>query len=142
MTRGRILAVLLALTCIYAVARVPHATWSKRLAQLEEQERLGEIGYNIGRTWPEHAELVRWIRANTPEDAIVLWRGKWKGVLELIAAAIGERLLYEEALWPSAELRATTRFAKRQLARGERDGVRGVLVLEADGERVALRARP
>lgn len=138
--RERAVLALLVASALYAFARVPHATWRKRLAQVEEQRRLGSLGYNIGRSWPEIAEIVRWIRAHTDDDAILLWSGHWKGPLELVAASIGERLLYEEALAP-ADLVLRGELRGRAIARGTRGGARGVLVLLADGERIELVVR-
>ena len=122
---------------LFQVARVPHATWNKRLGQVRLFGELDTIGYHIGRTWPKLAADARWIRAHTPEDAVILWRGHWKGPIELLVAAIGQRLLYSEARW-----KGTSEVLGRPVAHGARGRASGTLVIVANGDEVALEFLP
>lgn len=137
MTLRRIALVVFGLSLLFSLARIPHATWSKRLRQVALHEELGPIGYHIGRTWPKIADDVRWIRDHTAEDAVILWRGHWKGPIELLVAAIGERVLFAESLWSGR-----SEIMGRPVARGSRDGRRGTLVVVADGPDIRLEFVP
>ena len=77
------------------------------------------------------ADRLQQLLRETPEDCAVLWRGTWRGCLEVAPHVLYPRLLVaEHAVQPGA-----TSYKGRQLATGSVDGQHGVLVLV--GERPA-----
>ncbi|MCA8968174.1 MAG: hypothetical protein KDC95_00270 [Planctomycetes bacterium] len=137
----RVAWVLVIASFAFSLARIPHATWGKRLAQVREFEQLGAAGYHLGRTWPDELRIVEWIEANTPSDAVVLWRGTWQGPIEHVVASIGDRLLFDADVAggiPGSE----TQLLGRPVARGSFEGKTGRVVLIATRESLSMEIVP
>lgn len=133
--------ILLLATLAFSLARLPHATWRKRLAQVRAMEELGPVGYHVGRTWPATARIAQWLCENTAEDAVILWRGSWQGPLEHVAASIGRRLLYDAAV-AGGIANSERVLAGRPVARATWGGSEGRIVLVASRSGVEVEVLP
>ncbi|HMQ21173.1 MAG TPA: hypothetical protein PKE00_01710 [Planctomycetota bacterium] len=133
--------ILLIATLVFSIARLPHATWRKRLAQVRDFEELGTVGYHVGRTWPGTARIVQWLCENTTEDAVILWRGTWQGPIEHVAASIGRRLIFDAALAAGIE-GSERQLVGRPVARATWDGNEGRIVLIASRSGVEVEVLP
>lgn len=133
-----LLVLLLPAHLAFSIARLPHAAYAKRLRHLGEWERLGPIGFHVGRTWPEAARTLSWLAQHAPEDAVVLYEGHWKGLLEFVPALLRPRLVYAAA----AVAPGATRVGDRPIAGGTLpNGQTGTWVLKARDKKLWLEVR-
>ena len=138
----RLPAWLLGAGILFAVARVPHAVWSKRRDEIDLYQRLGAAGYHLrlidrsGRS----ARDLQWLREHTPEDCALVYAGEERGAFEFAAPLLFPRLLVRAtAVAPDA-----THYAGRPLARATLPdgGGTGVLLLTGAVDHLTVGVRP
>lgn len=132
----RVLVALVAAHLALGLARVPTKVWAKRLGEIAEYRARGPVRYHLDNAHHQGAGAVEWLLDHTPEDAVVLWRGQWKGAFEFASALLAPRLLVHESFAPRADEPAPGLPAP---ARGPLpDGRTGTFVLVATGDHVEL----
>jgi len=135
---------LLAAHVAFAFARVPGKVYGKRAAEIAAYETRGPARYLLGNAGLGGAEVVEWLRAHVPPEAVVLWRGEADGTFEVLAGLLAPRLLVADtALAPGATVhRVVPDGDERPLARATLpDGRSGVLVVCARADDLALEVR-
>ncbi len=111
---------------LFAAQRLPTKVYGRRAEQLAHIATKGHADLLLRNRGVATLEVVQWLEANTPPDSVILYRGHWKGTIEILAALLHPRLLYFEAEAPPA----ATELCGRPLATGRLPGMgEGVLVL-------------
>jgi hypothetical protein len=133
----RTLFVLILVHILLAVQRLPGKVYGRRADQLTAIQDKGLVNYFLGRN-PQSVKVVQWLLDNTKPDSVVLYRGHWKGSLELANALLHPRMLYLERAAPKTALKVH----QLPIATGTLDGQgTGTLVLASDGESLRLTLR-
>lgn len=132
-----LVTVLLGAHLVWVAGRVPHAVAAKRIAEVRAFETSGDCAYYLAGEHLAGAGMVAWVRANTTADAVVLFDGDRKGSMEFAPFLLFPRLLVDANAVPSE----ATEHAGRPIARAERDGRRGRIVLVGRGARLELELR-
>jgi hypothetical protein len=142
--------VLVALLCLHillAVVRVPDKGFTRRAEQIEQIHREGHAAFLLGKlgaTGREAATIVEHLRAQTPEDAVVLYAGSWRGIGELLGPLLYPRLLYRADAVPPEDASVHGRpLAQARLPDAGPDGRSGIVVLVQDAatQRISLELR-
>ena len=133
----RILLLLILVHVLLAVQRLPGKVYGRRADQLATIQSKGLVDYHLGRD-PKSAKAVQWLLDNTKPSSVVLYRGHWKGSLELANALLHPRMLYLERAAPKTKLQVH----QRPLATGTLEGQgTGTLVLANDDGSLRLTLR-
>jgi hypothetical protein len=123
---------------VIGAARIPGRVYGRRLDHIASYRKLGATRYFLDSKHQHGAASVRWILDNVPEDAVVLWRGDYKGSFEFVPPLIAPRLLVAEGSCP----KGAAKHLDRPLASGTlADGRSGVIVLLALGADLELELR-
>lgn len=132
-TMIRTLALVATAQIVFVTARLPHAGYSKRAAEIERIRELGPARYHLEKARMRGSSILERVRTLSPENAIVLYRGRQKGALEFAPPSLWPRLLYAAgALRPGR-----TSVHGRPLAQGPD----GPLVLVGLGHAIELATR-
>jgi hypothetical protein len=108
-----VLCALLAAHVVVGAWRLPGKVWCRRVDEVAAYRSKGPAGFFMDTDHHQGAEAVRWLLANAPPHAVVLWRGEAKGALEFVPSLIAPRLLVrEDYCAPGAD-----RYLDRPLAR-------------------------
>jgi hypothetical protein len=129
-----VLLAALAVHLAWGLARVPTKVVARRAELIADHRRHGDVVALFDASDLGGAELVQWLRANTPPDATIAWEGAATGAIEFAAALLWPRLL---AASPGPDAPG----ARRTFAQGTRDGRTGTLVLVAAPRSLQLEVR-
>jgi hypothetical protein len=110
----RLLALALAAHLLFGVQRLGTKSLPARLEEISRFREVGAIRYHLGKS-PANADILEFLAKNTPEDAVILFAGEDRGVMELAAALLSPRLLYAR----HAAADDATMVHGRPLARGD-----------------------
>lgn len=97
----RLLGLALVVHLLFCVQRVETNAVPKRLEHVELIHDKGMIHFHLRRLSPESIPVLEFIEEHTPADAMVLFRGEARGLLELAAALLSPRLLYQDISAPA-----------------------------------------
>ena len=86
---------------LFGVQRIETNAFPKRLEHVSMIHDKGMIHFHLRRLSPDSIPVLEFIEKNTPADAIVLFRGERRGLLELAAALLSPRLLYQDISAPA-----------------------------------------
>jgi hypothetical protein len=107
-----LLAGLLAAHLAFGTARYVGGAWHKRSETIAEFERHGELWF-FRHADRETQELVRWLLATAPKDAVILYDGNSRELVEALHAALFPRvLLHRRALQRPEGLSGRTPFGQ------------------------------
>lgn len=139
LTGKTLLLALLGAHVVLGMLRLPGKVWARRLDEIATYQQKGPAGFFLDTAHQHGAEVVEWLLANTPPDAVVLWRGESKGALEFVPSLIAPRLLVRE----QSASHGSARYLDRPLARlATANGELGpVLVVVGRGNTIAMEAR-
>ncbi len=129
-----LLAVAMAVHLLFGIQRLLIKSLPRRIEQKAAMDRLGPIRFHLEAKYPLAVEAVLHLQESTPEDSLILFRGNYLGVPELVTGLLAPRLLYFESSAPAG----ATSVSGRQLASGRLPGGSekvGTLVLVADSPR-------
>ena len=135
---GLALAILLGAHVAVGIARIPAKVWSDRAGEIARYRDVGAVRFHLENRERSGAAAVQAVLEQTPENAVVLWRGAWRGALEFAPALLAPRVLvHEQSCAPDA-----ASLWERPIARGRLpDGRAGVLVLVGTVDRIELALR-
>jgi hypothetical protein len=109
-----------------------------RVEAVERYATQGPVRFHLEEFYRESIPVVEFLLDGTPPDAVVLYEGEPRGVIELAVALLHPRLLLEARAAPPE----ATLVHGRPLARGRLPGVEeGVLVLVCTEQTLELRRR-
>jgi len=134
-----LLLALLAAHVLLGAARLPGKVWARRLGDIAAYRDLGAARYFLDDGHLHGAGAIEWLLANTPPDAVVLWRGDSKGALEFAPALLAPRLVVRDDACPPHASRHLDRPLARLGGNGRQQGP--VLALVGRGDDLALEAR-
>lgn len=132
---NRILIGLVVVHVVWGAARIPSRVFERRLRHIAAHEARGDVRYHLDNEHRQGAAAVERLRATSPPDSVVLWRGKWRGSFEFAVALLAPRLLVHTDRVPIG----ASEFLGRPLAR--LDAGAGVAVLVGDGDDLRLELR-
>jgi hypothetical protein len=133
----RLLLVAVAGHLAFGLLRLPHAAWSKRLGKIEELRGRGATEFQLASASSASRAAVSWLQTHTPPDAVILWRGEFRGIAELAPALLWPRLVYrEEAVVTGADT-----VHGRPIARGRLAGREATVVLVSSATELRLEPR-
>ena len=82
----------LVLNGLVCLARVPTSAVLKRHRQVEALREQGDVEWLLSRAGLGGADVIRRVRAETPDDAVVVVRGDFHGALEFAPRLLWPRL--------------------------------------------------
>jgi len=116
------------------LARVPQKVVGRRLGEVAAWRAEGPARYLFRTSGLEGVEAIEELLRNSPEDAIVLWRGDGHGAVEFAPALLWPRLLAAEGSVPAdAKL-----YLERPVALWPGSARHAVLQAEAEGRSLRL----
>lgn len=122
---------------LWGAVRLPGKALARRVDEIERYRRDGAEHWFLDRGGYSGADVVTWIRDNTPERCVVLWEGERLGAMEFAAALLAPRLFVRAR--PDGDDR--TEHAGLPIATGSRDGAQGRIVLHAASDGLTLELR-
>ncbi len=123
---------------LWGSIRIPGRVYGRRMDNIERYLESGAPAYHLGNNHRQGARIIEKLLAETSPDAVILWRGEWKGCVEFVPLLIAPRLLVEDWRVP-ADAR---QFLDRPIARGElAPGLAGSFVLIGLGDSLDLELR-
>ena len=135
---GLALAILLGAHVAVGIARIPSKVWGERADEIARYRDVGAVRFHLDNRERSGADAVQAVLDRSPENAVVLWRGEWRGALEFAPALLAPRLVVDERYCP----KDATSLWDRPLARGRlADGSEGILVLVGAVDRIELALR-
>jgi hypothetical protein len=135
---GLALAVLLGAHVAVGIARIPSKVWGERAEEIARYRDAGAVRFHLDNRERRGADAVQAVLDQSPENAVVLWRGAWRGALEFAPALLAPRVLVHElSCAPDAASLWDRPIARGRLA----DGRAGVLVLVGAADRIELALR-
>ena len=119
---------------VWGLARLPGRVVQRRLADVQQYREGGDAAYLLPGAPAAGSDAIAWVRANTPAECVVLWRGEPMGALEFAPTLLAPRLIVEARLCPPTN----QTYAGLPVARGTRDGRSGTVVLVATKKMIAV----
>ena len=92
---ANIILALLVLHFGFCIARWPAGSIVKRATSISEHEQLGASSWHYRHYDEETRSIATWLAAHVPEDEAVLFAGRRKGAMQLLAPLLFPRLLVE-----------------------------------------------
>jgi len=133
-----VLAALIIVHIAVGAARIPTKVWGSRHQQIERYRAVGPIRFHLDNEHRRGATAVEAVVAQTPENAVVLWAGEWKGALEFAPGLIAPRILVHEPDCPPGQ----PSLFGRPIGVGRLpSGASGPLVLVGKGDNLELEVR-
>ncbi len=86
---------------LFGVQRIETNAFPKRLEHVSMIHDKGMIHFHLRRLSPDSVPVLEFIAENTPENAVVLFRGEPRGILELAVGLLSPRLLYQDSAIPA-----------------------------------------
>lgn len=133
----RWIGILVLLHAIWGVVRIPGKVVMRRVSDVRDYQQEGAAHYFFSNGRLVGAEVITWLRENTPEQSVVLYDGPRLGAMEFPPALLAPRLFVSiKHCDPASES-----FAGRPIARGEIGGLRGTVVVRADRGSLRIEVR-
>jgi hypothetical protein len=133
----RWIGILVLVHAIWGVARIPGKVVIRRVGDVRDYQQEGAAHYFFNNGRLVGADAIAWLRENTPEQSVVLFDGPRLGAMEFLPALLEPRLFVSiKHCDPGSES-----FAGRPIARGEKGGLRGAVVVNADRGSIRIEVR-
>jgi hypothetical protein len=128
MTRvARCIGILIVAHAIWGIARIPGKVVMRRVDDVMSYRQDGPARFLFRKNGLAGAEVIAWLRQNTPEQSVVLFDGPRLGAMEFPPALLAPRLFVStQHCDPASET-----FVGRPVARGEIDGRTGAVVVHS-----------
>lgn len=122
---------------VWGVARLPGKVILRRFEEVAAYRKDGPEKWFFARSEYSGADVIAWVRANTPEHSVLFWEGSRLGALEFAGALLAPRLLL-----PGSACSAEDKdYRGVPIATVERNGRRGRVFLVGTKKSLALEVR-
>ncbi len=140
---SRLLLGLLVLHILFGISRLPHAGFAKRKKHIDLMKALGPREFHLGPrdSHPGYADeqtrkAIQRLQEETPENAVILFRGAWRGPIEFAAPLLYPRVLLLAHRLPDLGARTWLGRPVARLRFGDREEV---VLLESTETQLRLR---